>query len=791
MDDVTTANLAPAAGDARLFRVDDLILDLGRRQVTRAGVDLKLPGLSFDLFVVLMRAAPNVVTVRKLMDVVWPDSVVSPETVSQRIKLLRSSLGDDVKSPRYVGGVRNRGYRIVAPVTELGPENPSRDTQPAPATHFSGLWAINALLVATIAAIAVWYGSADRQAAKLKQNVEHGLPPELPANSVVALPFESVGPHAQDNEHLASGLTESVLHALAANSQIAVIAHPPLSALNGDVHEWGRRLNARYVLEGSLQPAGVQLRVRTALIDAMSAQDIWSLNFDRPSTDMTAAQDEIAARISQLLSLTLRASADERRKTATTANPDAYLEYLQARRLAASYRLGDLQQAAGHYARALEFDPAFSAALSGLASAKFQMLAFRTSNSTEKDWASTQTEVRRDLENALTLDDRNADAWQALAAVEDDPERAEADDRRAVAIEPNSARAQFALSQAVLQRAYRSAPARIDEAIELTQAAMRLDPLEPRYPTALAEIYQFQRTTEIDKAEPLLTHALELDPNYFPALYTLGTLRFCCQGRIADGIRLAERALRLDPTSTAVRGVLVHMYLDIGDLAAAEQLLSEGNHNQSAWVAIHAYKHEWQKAAAIMYNDAARTNLPIPPDARYGHFAILMSAVDLPSRDRALEFFNRQAGITWQNGMPNTVVPVKGDMGLAVGVGDLLLRAGDTARARRVLEMALSLSDIAAVNYRRGTLWFTLQRARALALLGRGEESLGELSGYSRSGWAPDAWLLDADSAFDGLRGDERFKRIIAERHANALRERAEVDALRAQKVIPEDLRWR
>ena len=103
---------------------------------------------------------------------------------------------------------------------------------------------------------------------------------------------------------------------------------------------------------------------------------------------------------------------------------------------------------------------------------------------------------------------------------------------------------------------------------------MRLDPLEPRFPTALAQIYLFQRATQIDKAEPLFTRALEIDPNYFPALYGLGVLRFCCQNRIADGIRLAEQALRLDPTSTAVRGVLVHMYLDVGDLPAAEQLLA-------------------------------------------------------------------------------------------------------------------------------------------------------------------------------------------------------------------------
>jgi TolB-like protein/DNA-binding winged helix-turn-helix (wHTH) protein len=793
MDGLTATYPALAAGEASLFRVDDLLVDLGRRCVMRAGVDLKLPGLSFDLFVVLLRAAPNLVTVRRLMDVVWPDAVVNPETISQRVKLLRSALGDHVKSPRYVAGVRSRGYRIVATVTALGPETPSRVAPPAAATRRNALWLVIASLVVAVAAGFVLHGLANREAGRVTENVAPAVPPELPAHTIAVLPFESLGPSAKTDEYLALGLADRVLHTLADNPQIAVVARRSAFALKGedsDVREIGRRLNARYLLEGSLERIGPQMRVRSALVDAMSAQNVWSLNFDRPLANLPAAQDEIAARLAQILAVTLNASADERRKTATTSKPDAYLEYLQGRELAASYRLEDLQRAVSHYARALEIDPAFSVALSGLASAKYQMLAFRASNSTDRDWSDTQIEVRQELEKALALDNRNADAWQVLAAIEDDPDRAEAYDRRAVAIEPNSARAQFALSQAVLSQAYRSAPARIDEVIGLMQGAIRLDPLEPRYPTALAQIYLFQRATEIDKAEPLFTRALEIDPNYFPALYGQGVLRFCCQNRIADGIQLAERALRLDPTSTAVRGVLIHMYLDVGDLPAAEQLLAN-DHNQSAWVAVHAYRHEWQKAAAIMYNDAVRANIPIPPDARYGHFAVLMSATDSSSRRRALDFFEKEARISWQNGTPTTRIPIKGDMGLEVGMGDLMMRAGDTERARQVLEMALSASDVAAVKYQRGTLWFTLQRARALVLLGRTEEALGELGAFSRSGWAPDAWLLDADTAFDGLRGDARFQIVIAERHANALRERAEVEALRSQKVIPPDLRWR
>jgi DNA-binding winged helix-turn-helix (wHTH) protein len=133
MDDVTGAYRPHAAVEATCFRVDDLIVDLGRQRVMRAGVDLKLPRLSFDLFVALVRAAPNVVTVSRLTDIVWPDTVVNPETVSQRIKLLRSALGDDAKSARYVGGVRNRGYRIAPPSSSSvrrGPRSIPRRQEP-------------------------------------------------------------------------------------------------------------------------------------------------------------------------------------------------------------------------------------------------------------------------------------------------------------------------------------------------------------------------------------------------------------------------------------------------------------------------------------------------------------------------------------------------------------------------------------------------------------------------------------------------------------------------------------
>src|SRR5580698_7870368 len=110
-----------------MFRLGDLTIDTGRQLVSHAGDPIPLPKLSYDLLLVLVRAAPNVVSLDELMRMVWPRVVVSPETVSQRVKLLRDALEDDPRVPRYIGGLRGRGYQIVAAVkeTEMDPAEPA------------------------------------------------------------------------------------------------------------------------------------------------------------------------------------------------------------------------------------------------------------------------------------------------------------------------------------------------------------------------------------------------------------------------------------------------------------------------------------------------------------------------------------------------------------------------------------------------------------------------------------------------------------------------------------------
>ena len=98
------------------YLIDDLNLDVQRGELTRQEEVITLPKLSYDLLVALAKSAPALLSQEQLMAIVWPDRVIGDETLKQRVKLLRKSLGDDASAPTYIEAVRGRGYRLIPTV---------------------------------------------------------------------------------------------------------------------------------------------------------------------------------------------------------------------------------------------------------------------------------------------------------------------------------------------------------------------------------------------------------------------------------------------------------------------------------------------------------------------------------------------------------------------------------------------------------------------------------------------------------------------------------------------------
>jgi DNA-binding winged helix-turn-helix (wHTH) protein/Tfp pilus assembly protein PilF len=118
MTEIKSANVVATKNNkVTRYLIDDLNLDVQRGELTSNGEALTIPKLSYDLLVALAYAAPALLSQQELMQKVWPDRVIGDETLKQRVKLLRKTLGDNACDPKYIEAVRGRGYRLIPQVT--------------------------------------------------------------------------------------------------------------------------------------------------------------------------------------------------------------------------------------------------------------------------------------------------------------------------------------------------------------------------------------------------------------------------------------------------------------------------------------------------------------------------------------------------------------------------------------------------------------------------------------------------------------------------------------------------
>jgi len=187
--------------------------------------------------------------------------------------------------------------------------------------------------------------------------------------SIAALPFQNMsGDPEQD--YFADGMVEEIITALSRIRWLFVIARNSTFTYKGqavDVKQVGRELGVRYVLEGSVQRSGQQVRVNAQLIDAESDAHLWAERFDGATSDLLALQSEITSRIATALNLALVGAEAAR----PTERPDA-LDYVLRGRAAywnAPRGLHRYAEAIDLLERALLLDPHSVEAQSYLASA--------------------------------------------------------------------------------------------------------------------------------------------------------------------------------------------------------------------------------------------------------------------------------------------------------------------------------------------------------------------------------------------------------------------------------------
>ena len=609
------------------------------------------------------------------------------------------------------------------------------------------------------------------------------VPAELPAHSVAVLPFRYIGSGANE-EVLAEGVAESILHQLATARGVTVIARTSsfrFGSRPDNAAEIGRALNARYLLEGSVQSGGPRLRVTAQLVDVVTGTQVWSLQFDRTREDVFRIQDEIAREVARALEVSLDGGPGEL-ASRNAPGYDGYLAFLRGRALLSSLRTSDLPAAVEALEAAIALDPDYAAAYVLLARARVALAEFTVRPEGYEEVLMTVRDAMALVDKAIEMEPDNGAAYVERGYLKafTDLAGADADFRRGLDLAPSLARGYEGLAAVLFE-----SMARRREALGFVEQARRLDPIDPRLAVTHA-VYLFYGGADAEGASRILRTVLDRDPLYVPALARLAEIKWAATGDLADAASLAEQAISLDPGSAYVRRLLVHVYLDLGDEAAARSVLAEApSPDDVASMLLHAHRAEWREAGELAAALLRSGRVP-PVQERVLILALRMRARETGDAVTPIRLIEDWTGVEWNEGQPYFGDSLSMRLDLA-GLGDLLRVAGDPTRSRALAEELLRDIDQQVAQFRRPAVWVDEARAIALLLLGRPDDALQVLLRLAREGTTlhDTRAMLETDPVLEPVRADPAFQRAVAAAHEHAGQQRAKLESMRREGLVP------
>jgi TolB-like protein/DNA-binding winged helix-turn-helix (wHTH) protein len=603
------------------YQVDDLLIDLGQQRVIRAGTEIPLPGLSYDLLVTLTQAAPNFVSFDQLIERVWPGLVVAPETISQRVKLVRDALNDDPQAPRYIGGLRGRGYRMVATVRPLMDTLRNSTTDPAaraksgPASaqspsarrlaYLGGAAVLAATLIYIIisqfrSSIHVPVSESETSAAhdsvsRVRSDRETIVPFTPPQHSIAVLPFANMSGD-KDQDNFSDGLSEELLNMLSRIDGLQVAARTSSFSFrkeNTDIAAIARKLNVAAVLEGSVRRSAHTVRVSAELVDAVTGYRLWSQSYDRSLGDVLALQTEIATAVTHALQIPLLGGVAATIQLGATRDPaafDAYLRGLILARKSPANAENALASIAA-YSDAIRLDPSYALALVGRAYTLGTYAGnFASVPAARQSW----DRARADAEKAIALAPNLGEGHMVLGAVHlyasQDFVRAGKELDRALALAPGNAIVlyEYARFAAFLGHS--------DTAIATARRGAMLDPLNLRTHRELGDVLLYAR--RYGEALSAYQESITLDPERAAAEYgRRGTVYY-----LLDNLQMALLSCETRPEQLDSQVCLAIVFHKLGQKANADSALARlvAANGDAAAYQYAEIQTQWGNAAAAL-----------------------------------------------------------------------------------------------------------------------------------------------------------------------------------------------
>ncbi len=285
------------------------------------------------------------------------------------------------------------------------------------------------------------------------------------------MPFDNRSSDA-DTDYLSDGLAESLIFRL---TQIPDLRVSPTSSVmrykgkETDIAKIANELGVDAVMTGRMTKRGDNLNITVELVDARTNKSLWGEQYERKLSELLTTQREIVAEIVSKLQLKLSGESEQKLAKKYTDNNEAYQLYLQGRYHWNKRQQKELEKAVEFFKQAIEKDPNYALAYSGLADT---LNVFPNNGDFRpKEY---RLQAKQAALKALELDPNLAEAHTSLAKVlfdyEYDFAGAEKSFKRSIELNPNYASARQWYSELL------SVSNRNDEATREITKAIELDP---------------------------------------------------------------------------------------------------------------------------------------------------------------------------------------------------------------------------------------------------------------------------------------------------------------------------